>query len=706
MKISVPNTLYRTGDYQGSLIGYLEYAVLSGLQRSSISVNIEAARRQLHEKLLQLASKPKSLPDPGPEPEMLPAVLSLPALPLLTSPVQETIATFWRLDCLVSAAQAAGADCPGFEVQGLQLQPARDAHGSAGLHTAVFHLAGARCFSDRFTGSARARLAAVAWSVRRLTEREFLANLLEEAKARLQLAAGGTSVFEEDVLVEALRACMRTASSAGEAGNLLRRLVLRHQADLARIRLAVSQPPRNSGQEAIAAYVQDKHALAGNVNFFLEGAKHYHGLVIIHGWLLDPTARISSIRARVRGRDAWHELLHARATFPRVDVARGFGLQLQQAAVPPGFAACFEIGASPPVPAQVEIIVSCRENGTAYAEQLRVVDLSDQAGGLDLLLGIIPEGKVTATQCHHFYGPLFSRSILARAGTAVAARDFPGRSERGGAQVTCTVSIIIPLYGPKRFETTQLPVLAALGRPDWQIVLAVDDPAIEEEVLANARRLSTNYSLDIRVVCAASNLGFAGINNQAARAASGKYLLFLNSDCFITAAEPVARAMAWLGQDEAHGACGFRLHYANMNIQHDGMSDSQLDGDPAFHLNQHPRIGLPASSIPEVLEADDARLLTAACLMMPASVFQEVGGFDECYLRGDFEDSDLCLKLLRSGRRLGIVRMPGIFHLERQSIGGQEPGVRQKITLFNSWLYSLRWGSLLEAPLPRLELAR
>jgi GT2 family glycosyltransferase len=705
MKISVPNTLYRSGDYQGSLVGYLEYAVLSGLQQSWISVNIEAARRQLHKKLFQLASKPISLQDPSHEPEMLPAVLALPVLPLLGSAVQETIATFWRLDCLVSAAQAAGAACPDFEVQGLKLQPARDVHG-AGLHTEIFHLSGARCFSDRFTGSARARRAAVAWSVRRLTEREFLANLLEEAKSRLHLVAGGNSVIDEDVLVEALRASMRTASSASEAGGLLRRLVLRHHADLTRIRLAVSQPLRNSDQEAIALNVQDKHALAGDVNFFLEGAKHYHGLVIIHGWLLDQTARISSIRARVCGRDSWHELLQARTTFPRADVERAFRLQPQQVAVRPGFAACFEIGSSPKPPAQVEIIISCHENGTAYAEQLRVVDLSDQAGGLDLLLGIIPEGKVTATQCHHFYGPLFSRSILARAGTAVTARDFPGRSEKGGAQVTSTVSIIIPLYGPKRFETTQLPVLASLGLPNWQIVLAVDDPAIEEEVLANASRLSTNYSIDIKVVCAARNLGFAGINNQAARAASGKYFLFLNSDCFITDVEPVARAMAWLGQDEAHGACGFRLHYADMKIQHDGMSDSQLEGDPAFHLNQHPRIGLPASSIPEVLEADDARLLTAACLMMPASVFHEVGGFDECYLRGDFEDSDLCLKLLISGRRLGIVRMPGIFHLERQSIGSQEPGMRQKITLFNSWLYSQRWGSLLKEPLPRLELAR
>jgi hypothetical protein len=44
--------------------------------------------------------------------------------------------------------------------------------------------------------------------------------------------------------------------------------------------------------------------------------------------------------------------------------------------------------------------------------------------------------------------------------------------------------------------------------------------------------------------------------------------------------------------------------------------------------------------------------------------------------------------------------------LERQSISQQEPFARQVITLVNSHLYSQKWGSVIEAGLPSLELVR
>ena len=97
-------------------------------------------------------------------------------------------------------------------------------------------------------------------------------------------------------------------------------------------------------------------------------------------------------------------------------------------------------------------------------------------------------------------------------------------------------------------------------------------------------------------------------------------------------------------------------------------------------------------------------MLTAACLMMSRQRFDEVGGFNCAYLRGDFEDSDLCLKLIVRGAKLGIVRQAGIYHLERQSIGAQNGSLRQKITLVNSYIYSQRWKTLLAKKLPSLEV--
>ena len=42
-------------------------------------------------------------------------------------------------------------------------------------------------------------------------------------------------------------------------------------------------------------------------------------------------------------------------------------------------------------------------------------------------------------------------------------------------------------------------------------------------------------------------------------------------------------------------------------------------------------------------------LLTAACLMLKTADYRALGGLDEGYLIGDFEDSDFCLNLARNG---------------------------------------------------------
>ena len=89
--------------------------------------------------------------------------------------------------------------------------------------------------------------------------------------------------------------------------------------------------------------------------------------------------------------------------------------------------------------------------------------------------------------------------------------------------------------------------------------------------------------------------------------------------------------------------------------------------------------------------------MTAACMLIPADLYRKVGGFDEDFIRGDFEDSDLCLKVARTGRH--IYYLPGIelFHLERQSQElDDQNAMRAKITLYNCWQQTNRWDETIE----------
>ena len=259
------------------------------------------------------------------------------------------------------------------------------------------------------------------------------------------------------------------------------------------------------------------------------------------------------------------------------------------------------------------------------------------------------------------------------------------------------------MYGKTRFELTQIPVLAALRRSDWEVIFAVDDLSILEEVKGNIYRLSLLYGLTISVVAPSVNLGFAGINNFAVKYSRSDVILFLNSDCFLTNKLAIERGFEWLYASSDNGAAGFRLTYADRTIQHDGMSVIKWKNNPSFYLNDHPRQGFDECLVPHIIHNEESVLLTAACLMINKILFYDINGFDCDYFKGDFEDSDLCLKILNKNKRLGIVRQPGIYHLERQSISSIDSLLRERITLTNSFTYTERWQEILNSHLPPLK---
>lgn len=443
--------------------------------------------------------------------------------------------------------------------------------------------------------------------------------------------------------------------------------------------------------------VKVKSEFCEGLSFNLEGLKRVGSVLILHGWIVDPRKQLASIVLGKPGASKGVDLKNRLVRFARPDVVAAYSSPGANILSHYGFVAIVEDGPISEKILQLAVALVAT-NGHAFIESLRVTQLDSREDTLPYIVGIIPDTYLNAERCQKFYQPVF-KAITASARPPVPACD----ETHGTPPAQPVLSVIVPLYGETRFELIQIPALAALRAASWEIIFAVDDPRILEMVRANARRLASLYDLPIRIVAPTQNQGFSGINNFAAARARGKYLLFLNSDCFIGQRAPIEKAMRWLARDPA-GAVGFRLTYADRTIQHDGMSVSRWNGNAAFLLNEHPRRGLPANLIPKYPAHEEACLLTAACLMLPAAVFGSVGGFDADYVRGDFEDSDLCLKILSAGRTLGIVRDEGLFHLERQTIGQQEGGLRQKITLVNAYIYTQKWQRIIDRGLQPLEV--
>ena len=87
--------------------------------------------------------------------------------------------------------------------------------------------------------------------------------------------------------------------------------------------------------------------------------------------------------------------------------------------------------------------------------------------------------------------------------------------------------------------------------------------------------------------------------------------------------------------------------------------------------------------------------VTGACALMRREVYNSVGGLDENYLIGDFEDSDLCLKVRDKGLEIACLPLPvTLIHLERQSFTGiGTPRFRDYVVHYNALRHHMRWGS-------------
>jgi hypothetical protein len=80
--------------------------------------------------------------------------------------------------------------------------------------------------------------------------------------------------------------------------------------------------------------------------------------------------------------------------------------------------------------------------------------------------------------------------------------------------------------------------------------------------------------------------------------------------------------------------------------------------------------------------------ITGAFMSMDRAWFEHLGGFNESYVFGHYEDADLCLKSIRGGTAPWIHDIR-LWHLEGQ--GSHRRPVHEGGSLVNRWLFTTTW---------------
>ncbi len=158
------------------------------------------------------------------------------------------------------------------------------------------------------------------------------------------------------------------------------------------------------------------------------------------------------------------------------------------------------------------------------------------------------------------------------------------------------------------------------------------------------------------------NLGFAGGNNTAYRYVSKiddcKYVWFLNNDAVITP-DSLRLMVEHMGKKEDFGVIGSIITYYDFPNRvwfNGGKINYYLGG--GFH------VGKGSLLTDQKTKEGDSKIcdfVTGCSMLVRADIFENMHGFDERFFL-NYEDIDLCYRILRKGWKIGLIKQLFVFH--------------------------------------------
>jgi len=175
-------------------------------------------------------------------------------------------------------------------------------------------------------------------------------------------------------------------------------------------------------------------------------------------------------------------------------------------------------------------------------------------------------------------------------------------------------------------------------------LLIVDNNSETPEALAWLAGVEAMGEDKVRVLRYPHPFNYSAINNMAASEARGEYLVLLNNDTAVIAESWLDELLNHAQRPEV-GIVGAKLLYPSGRIQHAGVVLG-LCG-PAEHVFIDEPMDAPGYM--QRLQVDqNYSAVTAACLMVRKSIYEQVGGLDEGFTVS-YNDVDFCLKVREAG---------------------------------------------------------
>ena len=219
--------------------------------------------------------------------------------------------------------------------------------------------------------------------------------------------------------------------------------------------------------------------------------------------------------------------------------------------------------------------------------------------------------------------------------------------------------------------------------------IIVENNSTEEKTFRFYKDLEENHP-KARVVYWDREFNYSAINNYGASFAKGEYLLLLNNDTEIINDDCLEELLGYCMRGDV-GAVGARMYYEDDTIQHAGVviGFGGIAGH-CFVLQPRGTTGY----CHRIICAQDYSAVTAACMMVKKSAFDQVGGLTE-ELAVAFNDIDFCMKLRAAGYLIVYNPYAELYHYESKSRGLED--TPEKVARFNKEIatFEKRWPDIM-----------
>jgi GT2 family glycosyltransferase len=323
--------------------------------------------------------------------------------------------------------------------------------------------------------------------------------------------------------------------------------------------------------------------------------------------------------------------------------------------------------------------------GEVVTRPIRLLTLA----GIDAIKRVLSDVEVRFDELDRGFDEVLGPAVASLNAGRLVIPCSPETLEFGTIANRPRCSVIVPLYGRIDFLEYQMALWSLhSAHAHVEYIYVLDDPPRRRELENLAHSVFARYQIPFRLLLLPYNLGYGPASNHGLRSARGDYVCFLNSDVFPGTPDWIERLTAHLAQHTNIGVIGPRLLYEDGTIQHEGCIYRPLKEFGGWMYVDHDQRGrLPG---PEH-GLRNVPAITGACMVMQRWLAEELRGFDEAYIIGDFEDSDLCKRILAYGLTCAVDRDVHLYHLERQSQSGSAQRWRQNLTLYNGWVHQRRW---------------